>query len=82
MATQRTKRKEHGEHTDASVKAFAAKWGYADQEAWRYLAQYALNRLATLAAYEAKKPAKPTKAPKTPKAKSKPAAKPATKAAA
>ncbi len=70
--------KEYGEHTDSAVKTFAAKNGYDSvTEATRYLAQYALNRLATLDRYAAKKPPKPkkekkAKAVKAPKAKPKP----------
>lgn len=62
--------------TTARVKAFATKNGYTEAEAWIYLGQYALNRLDTLARYEAKKPKKEKKekAPKKAKASKKAAA--------
>lgn len=67
-----------GAHTLAGVKKYAADYGLKEQEAWDYLAQYALNRIATLARYAASKE-KPAKA----KAKAKPAkAKPAKEGAA
>lgn len=64
MATERTKMPSYEDgKTPTRVKAFAAKYGYGDSEAYDFLAQYALNRLAVLAAYEAKK-GKPDKTPR------------------
>lgn len=67
--TERAKRPSHEDgKTPERVKAFAAKWGWGEKEAWDYLAQYGLNRLAALADDAAKK-GKSERAPKKGKAK-------------
>ncbi len=68
MATkERFKIIKPGAHTIVGVRKYASDYGLKEQEAWDYLAQYALNRIATLARNAAKKPAKPKKE-KKPKA--------------
>jgi len=73
MATkERHKSIPPGDHTLAGVKKYAAAYEISEKDAWDYLAQYALNRIATLARYEAGKPKKEKK----PKAAKPKAAKP------